>query len=202
MPRGIDMPIDAGSHIEQIANAGIEFIGRYYRNPHSKWAPLSNSEAQVISKAGLKVVALWEYQSDHSSYFTHLQGVDDATSAYNQANKIGQPPGTPIYFCVDFDATKEVTGKVVDYFAGIEVGFNAAGRGNAEYLVGVYGSGFVCSSLLTSHLVQYTWVALSTGWTGSKTFKDWSIQQSKGLPEFDFNHDADQAVKDYGGFSV
>jgi hypothetical protein len=203
METGIDSPMDCSKRIDAITAANLAFVGRYYRKRTSKWAPLTAAEAKLLSDAGVNTVALWEASSDHLSYFSYTAGVDDGTSAYAQAMGVGQPASTPIYFAVDFDAAQnEIAGAINDYFAGIAAGFAAISHGSPVYDVGVYGSGASCAWLLAHNRVSKSWLALSSGWSGSKLFNDWNIKQGTGLSTLNFDNDSDQAKPDYGGFRV
>src|SRR2546427_6218300 len=44
------------------------------------------------------------FRSHRADYFSYGQGYSDAVAAYRQAKGIGQPPGSAIYFAVDFNA--------------------------------------------------------------------------------------------------
>ncbi len=203
MPSGIDTPIDAGPFVAEIKKAELFFVGRYYRNSKSRWPTLSASEAKLLSSAGISLVALWEWISKPASYFSHLAGTDDGTSAYHQAHAIGQPSGTSIYFAVDFDASPgEIAGPIRQYFGGLHAAFTAAGQGNPAYRIGVYGSGAVCTSLLSSDLVQYTWLARSTGWRGYKAFKNWNIKQGAALSNISFDNDSNEGQGELGSFRM
>jgi hypothetical protein len=73
---------------------------------------------------------------------------------------------------------------------------------DGRYKVGGYGSGATCDMLLKHKLVSYCWVAMSTGWPGSKKFitsgrwsmaqqhttfcKDWQFNGHEKV-RFDFN---------------
>lgn len=83
-------------------------------------------------------VTVWESEGVAGSFFTKSQGVDDATSAFSQASKLGQPGRTPIYFAVDYDTEQpDVAGPITHYFQGVAAGLAASGAGNATYNVGV-----------------------------------------------------------------
>lgn len=203
MLKGFDTPLDASRHVEAIRSGQFDFVVRYYRSPHSKWPTLTFSEAKILSSVGLSIVSIWEYQSDDAKAFTHVNGVDEATTAYRQAHALGQPPGSAIYFAVDFDATvTQVETAVTAYFQGVAAGFSAAGAGTPAYKVGVYGSGRVCRTLSGAGLVDFTWLANATGWGGSRTFKDWSIQQAKSIATLEFDNDSDQATANCGAFTL
>jgi hypothetical protein len=147
MVHGIDCATDCTKRVGAIKQMGADFVGRYYRLPHSQYHPLTATEAQALSHGDLKIVSLWESRSDALDHFSHATGVDEGTSAYRQAMKAGQPPRTPIYFAVDFDCSHSgIVGPVNDYFRGVADGFSTIGAGNPAYDVGVYGSGNTCVS--------------------------------------------------------
>jgi hypothetical protein len=184
-----------------LKSSGRSFVCRYYANSSRK--RLTVSEAKVLSSAGLKVVTVWEdgYPTK-AAYFSYAKGVDDGASAYHDAMSLGQPNGSAIYFAVDFDATAaEITGVISDYFRGIADGFATISRGAPGYLIGVYGSGLTCSSILTQGLVKYSWLALATGWQGY-SFGGWNIKQKPGEPVKGIPLDFDDATDDYGGFTI
>jgi len=60
----------------------------------------------------------------------------------------------------------------------------------------------VCQALTQAGLAEYTWLAVSSGWAGSRTFAAWNIKQGAALPSPSFDHDSDEAKDDYGGFQV
>jgi hypothetical protein len=199
---GIDCALDCTKRASAIKANNNDFVGRYYRNSVSKWAPLTSTEARALSGAGLLIVALWESKSDVLSHFSYTTGVDEGTSAYKQAMNTGQATRSPIYFAVDFDCpTDGIAGAVNDYFRGIAHGFDAIGSDNPAYDIGVYGSGNTCGWLLSHERVKYTWLAQSTKWGGFKTFNNWNIKQgpSKTTP---FDYDIDEAKSNYGGFTI
>jgi glycoside hydrolase-like protein len=192
MTQGIDCALDCTKKVAWLKAAGMEFVGRYYRNSASRWTPLTHGEAQALSEGGLVIVALWESKSDVLEHFSYTAGVDEGTSAYRQAMSAAQPADTPIYFAVDFDCPMNgIAGSIND----------AIGSGNPSYKVGVYGSGNVCGWLLSHQRVDHTWLAQSRGWGGFQTFSKWSIKQgpTKTKP---FDYDTDEATANYGGFVV
>jgi len=202
--QGLDASHECSNVATKIRQAGLGFVGRYYS--HSAWKNLSAGEAQILCSAGLKLVAVWESAGDSYGFFSRTQGLDDVTSACSMATKIGQPPGTPIYFAVDFDASaQQVSAAIHDYFLGLQAGMALVSQGNGGYYkIGAYGSGFVCDWLYTRQLVSHTWLACSSGWTGSQNYSGWSIKQSTPSDNLGlgFSVDPDEALGDYGGFSV
>jgi hypothetical protein len=83
------------------------------------------------------------------------------------------------------------------------------------YKIGAYGSGAVCELLFKENLIDYCWLAQSTGWPGYDRFyssKRWSMVQQETtfcrswryrrveVVRFDFNR-VNPANKDYGQWS-
>ncbi len=197
---GIDLPTDASDVLNELKGSRLEFVARYYRSPISHWPPLSAEEARRLSGLGLKIVAVWEPYSPDPQYFSYFSGYSDAITAYREAKAIGQPAGSAIYFAIDFNA-RDID-PVEQYFHGVQAGFAAASGGNAEYKVGVYGSGAVCESVKAAGLAQYSWLSNSTAWDGSLGYEDWNIRQGEPSGELSFNQDSDKARGDYGGFRL
>ena len=206
---GADFAIDCTKDAAKIA-AKCGVIGRYYRWPDSKYAALTHSEALALSAAGLEVLALWEAASTTIDHFSSVDGVDQGTSAYNQALKAHQTAGSPIYFAVDFDTTStQVAGPIADYFRGVRTAFNTVGGDHPSFEIGVYGSGRTCSWLLSQGLVTRTWLTNAAKWSGADTFTDWNVKQGmadlgiSGLkPGQDGDYDSDEVLDSAGAFKV
>lgn len=198
MSKGFDSISDCTSHGVQIKSSGYSFVGRYYFSgiSHVK-TKLSYKEAKHLSDLGIYLVAVFENASNHKEYFSLVQGTLDGASAFSCAeNTIKQPLGTPIYFTVDYDASEQdLTQRIIPYFKGIR-------QSKGEYLVGVYGSGFICRRLKELGLVHFTWLAQSGGWSESKTYSDWNINQGNTTTLFGMDIDLDQSNNNAGGFKV
>ena len=203
MAQGIDLPTDARDVAQELKASRLDFVARYYRDPASRWPTLSAAEARMVSAAGMRLVAVWEWHSHRPEYFTYASGYADAIAASGQARGIGQPPGSAIYFAVDFNAREaDIGGPVDQYFRGVAAGLRAAARGAPAYRVGVYGSGAVCAYLKRARLAEYAWLSNSTAWSGYGSFADWNIKQGKRSPSLSFSHDWNEARGEYGGFQV
>lgn len=140
----------------------------------------------------------------HPEDFDTANAERDAKVALKQADAVGQPKGTAIYFAVDHDftASADLT-KIYAYFNRVAAVFKAANGGSLPYKLGVYGSGMVCRTVKARcQDVTFTWLAESTGWEESKTYSDWSVKQSvvKNPKPFDLNYEDCQAPADFGGF--
>ena len=203
--RGIDLPTDASDVFGELQGTKLDFIARYYRDPASRWPTLSPSEAQRLSSLGTNIVTVWEWHSGDPAYFTYATGYNDALSAARQANTVGQPPGSAIYFAVDFNARGPALYQVDQYFRGVNAGLAAAGGGRRQYRIGVYGSGAVCAATRGAGLAQYAWLSGSTAWDGTAAYGGWNIRQASQGARFanlSFSHDVNEASSDYGGFQL
>lgn len=203
--RGVDIPTDASDVLGELQGSRLDFVARYYRDPASRWPTLSPSEVQRLSALGMKIVPVWEWHSGDPTYFSYATGYNDALNVDRQAKSVGQPPGTAVYFAVDFNARGYELGQVDQYFRGIAAGLAAAGGGRPNYRVGVYGSGAVCAAVKGAGLAQYAWLTGATSWDGTVGYEAWNIKQAgKGgrFPNLSFNHDANEAKGDYGGFQL
>jgi hypothetical protein len=201
-PRGIDMPTDARDVLSELKGSRLIFVARYYRDPTSRWPTLSAAEAAMLSAAGFKIVAVWEFHSHKPGYFSYATGYADGISAYRQAVSIGQPADSAIYFAVDYNAQPpDITGPIDRYFRGVAAAL-ASVDGVPHYRVGVYGSGAVCAYLKHGRLAQYAWLSNSTAWSGYDAFTEWNIRQLTVSPFLSFDHDLNEPTGDYGGFQV
>jgi Domain of unknown function (DUF1906) len=105
------------------------------------------------------------------------------------------------------------------YFRAVHEVFKNAGVDNAGgqgYKIGAYGSGLICSHLQKQKLVDYCWLAQSTGWPGYQSFRSsqkWSLIQAEptyckqwkfvsgGRVAFDFSR-TNPAIPDFGQWST
>jgi len=184
MKKGLDASRDLTKFASELAGR-YDFVARYY-NAKNASKNLTLGEANILSTAGLAIVVVWEDgRPTNAGYFSYEKGVDDGTSAYFYAlHTISQPASTPIYFAVDYDATQaDLNGPITSYFQGIRDGFNTISNNDPSYIVGVYGSGLVCSGILSANLASYSWLTMSGGWRGSRTFNAYNIKQLKTIQE-------------------
>ncbi|HXC27875.1 MAG TPA: glycoside hydrolase domain-containing protein [Stellaceae bacterium] len=203
---GIDMATDSSDVAGELqGRPWLHFVARYYRDPSSRWPALSPAEAQRLSAAGVKIVTVWEFHSGNVEYFSYASGYSDAMSAYRQARAVGQPPGSAIYFAVDFNARGPALYQIDQYFHGVNAGLAAAGGGRSLYPIGVYGSGAVCAQIKGEGLARYAWLSGSSSWEGTAGYTAWNIRQAPAGERFgnlSFSHDANEATNDYGGFRL
>jgi hypothetical protein len=139
----------------------------------------------------------------------------DARAAVAQAKLVGQPPGTAIYFGIDFELGAEMNEQVVQYFTIVSDELKDKG-----YLVGVYGSGAALTLLKAERhktgrhagqpLVDFTWLNASRGHVGAAGFYnrgEWDLFQGRvdlhlpvGTGTAEIDTDIQNAARDYVGF--
>jgi hypothetical protein len=181
---GIDADQDVRPILSELKAQGVEFVCRYLGHSTKK-SPLTLSEAKAISDAGLFVVSIWESGNPTDrSYFTYAQGERDGLAAYDAAEALGQPPGTPIYFaCGDYDSPLvDVEVSFALYLQGIRDTWaeqNPNRNPTARFLLGNYGNGLACETLKARGLVHFTWLAMPTDWGGSG-YAGYNIHQTHG----------------------
>jgi hypothetical protein len=186
------------SAIACLQGEGITFVGRYYsRTTHIEGKKLTASEAELLSAAGMQIVAVYEDGPTSYGYFSASRATADATGAMQQAEAVGQPVGSAIYFTVDYDAAAdEIAGDITAYFGAIRTALDGT------YLVGVYGSGAVCSAIADRGFAQLAWLAQSTGWSGYSHFTGWAIKQGPEQSVCGLSSDTDVAHGEFGAFRV
>lgn len=193
--QGVDAHDSAGvaNNAATLTSQGYSFVAQYIDdNPQTADGGSSVSSSQVATdlSAGLQIVSIWETNSMSSTnfqtgalqyswetYLTHAQGEQDAADAIASAKAIGQPPGSAIYFAMDFDPAattgtdssgnpySEADGlnAVNAYLQGVAAYFSSVGN---PYQIGVYGAGDTLQSVHNAGLAQDFWLSESTGWTG------------------------------------
>jgi hypothetical protein len=168
--RGFDTTMELTRHAGALARQGMDFALRYYS--HNAAKNLSLGEARALCTAGLRIGVVWETAGTHPGFFTRSQGLADGACAYRQAREsIGQPFGSCIYFAVDYDATQaDLDGPVSDYFTGVHAALFVANDGAPSYVVGAYGSGLCCATLLERGAAGASWLSQSAGFAGSRQY--------------------------------
>lgn len=204
--QGFDTALDMGRHAASLRAQGMDFVMRYYS--HNTAKNLGPGEARSLCGAGLRLGVVWESAGTHAGYFSRQQGLQDASDALRQARALGQPPGSAIYFAVDYDASRaEVDGPIADYFSGVRAALNGA----AGYRIGVYGSGLCCGAMVDRGLAALSWLAQSRGYCGSEAYAQamrYDLIQSLGArisvdgAPLDIDPDASHPERDPGLFML
>jgi peptidoglycan hydrolase-like protein with peptidoglycan-binding domain len=164
---GMDASVNCGPFAACIVTAGMQFVARYYSQSSSK--AITRTEALALSRAGLKLAAVYQDVNNDIQYFGAALGRQCALRALAQASAVGQPAGSAIYFAADFDPTPaQVSGPLTDHFRAVSQTFSAAAT---QYAVGVYGSGLTCRTVREAGLAAFTWLSGSTGFRESASFR-------------------------------
>ncbi|GAB3152749.1 hypothetical protein GCM10027290_44050 [Micromonospora sonneratiae] len=174
-----------------LRDAGYQIVGRYLdehlppTDPYFLNKALKPGEPQTILDAGLKFFPIFQYNGTQLFNFTYQKGFDQAQIAHQKSIEFRIPPGTCIYFAVDYDATDDdIDDSIKPYFQGVKDGLAALGN---RYTFGVYGSRNVCSRV--SHEVGAKWSlvsGMSWGYSGNLGFplpENWSFNQ---IREYEF----------------
>ena len=104
----------------------------------------------------------------------------DVAAAISQAQMVGQPLGTAIYFAVDFNFSRydRVTkDKLLAYFQVVRRALTRAG-----YRLGAYGDGDALSVLQQAGLIDFAWIGASAAFEGSSEFHrsgGWNLFQTQ-----------------------
>src|SRR5215204_2926583 len=116
MKRVISTNVSVQSKAECLKNAGITDVIRYYSRPGSAKA-VRPGEANALTAAGIRLAVVYQENARSVSEFTMAKAAAHAKNAFDSAQSIGQPPGSGIYFAVDYDATAgHLNGAILSYF--------------------------------------------------------------------------------------
>lgn len=135
---------------------GYLFVARYL--VPSGYKALKKGEADLISKAGLQIVSVYETTASRALGGRNA-GLADGAAAVQVAKQVGQPEGSCIYFAVDFDATSAQMATVIAYI-------RAASEATPTYTTGVYGSYAVMEAVKKAGACSRFWQTYA--WSGGK----------------------------------
>jgi len=144
---GLDCNFDTRPYLSCIQKARfrglpVAFVVRYYSGARTK--DLSRSEAEALSKLGIRCVTVWERFAKEAT--GHANGRTHGYLAFKLAVQCGQPTGTPIYFAVDYEPTMAERPGVERYFEGVRDGLTRAQHdtklnpNGLRYEIGVYAN--------------------------------------------------------------
>ena len=160
----IDTNNNVSGHLSVLKSLGVAAIGRYYASNQRK--RLTRIEASAVTAAGIDLFVVFENSGDPE--LSVERGVNDAQIALAQAEALGQPEGTAIYFALEHD---KFGGFTTAHVAGLRRYLEGVRQVIApQYKVGVYGDGVVCKTGLDSGLCEYTWLSASTKHPGTPEF--------------------------------
>jgi hypothetical protein len=143
-----------------IAASGVGFAGGYL---WSGAKGMTRESVHLLSSAGLRILSYYEVD-DKLASFSADKGKRDAAGAVKNAQALGQPRGSSIFFAVDLDESK------ADYAAHIRPHFESLNRElEGQYEVEGYGSGLTLESLLADGLITHS-VLGAIGWRDGHKF--------------------------------
>lgn len=175
-----------------ILNAALTFpsvnvstVGRYVEQTDQQ-GHLHNTnqaEVQLMNGANIAVFSCWEKGTpNNTEYFNpaNNRGTTDGQRAMQDCgDTLQQPPQTPIFFAVDYDAgdPSPVSGGgpnakayITDYFSKVAATRDTYFANNPDryFLIGVYAAGAVLEWLYEQGIVSYFWQSPSTGTAGNQ----------------------------------
>jgi uncharacterized protein (TIGR02594 family) len=177
----IDVAQNVGGFAEQLANAGVRTVIRYYNHSNSKTLPtkaLTKTELERLHGAGLSVAVVFQQRGGaggHIRDFSEASGARDAQRALDLAQTMSQPEGSAIYFGVDHDFFRPSELEPIRAYFGA-ARQTIAGRSR----VGCYGSGKVGNTLRNAGAVDLVWLAAARGWSGTRdalASGEWTLDQ-------------------------
>jgi hypothetical protein len=127
---------------------GQEFVGRYLV-PKGAWKALTRPEVEAISAAGLKIISVFETTAGRPKG-GYEAGLEDGATALTVAAEVGQPPGSCIYFAVDFDAMPSEMWTIIEYLRGCR-------ETTPGYTIGVYGKYEVMIAIANASVADKYW---------------------------------------------
>ncbi len=136
----------------QLKAEGFDFVARYLVPESGTLASkaLTRAEAERISVAGLRILAVWETTGTRAKGGAEA-GLADGARAAALARAMEIPAGAVIYFAVDYDA------RSTSDLALIGAYLRAARSRTGDYEVGVYGTYLVVTTISYNTPVTGYW---------------------------------------------
>ncbi|MBV8191223.1 MAG: DUF2272 domain-containing protein [Alphaproteobacteria bacterium] len=196
----IDTNSNVSSKLEVLKARDVSAVGRYYSS--AAWKRLTAAEAKKIDAAGIRMFAIFEDDGDPE--LTDDMGLNHAQLAVSQAQAVGQPEGSAIYFALEHlpnGYTSNDVDRIKDYIAGVKAGLSG------RYKLGVYSDGVVLAALLDTAMCDYAWLSASRAFPGSQSFYAsgrWALAQDPHIDQkWDgLSVDVDEAAADFGAFRL
>lgn len=143
--KGIDtaarISADAAKKLKAL---GVSFAGRYLVPPGMN-KELTAEEAKSLLDAGLAILLCWEIDAARAGRGAPV-GAQDGARARQLAQDMGVPPGTAIFFAVDYCPQRPEYDLIREYFL-------AAQAAVAPYRCGIYGP-FDVAEAMKAHIPQ------------------------------------------------
>ena len=182
--------IDTAAHISAAAAKtlkalGVSFAGRYLV-PARMGKDITAEEAKGLHDAGLAILLCWEIDAARAGRSAPV-GAQDGARARQLAQDMGVPPGTAIFFAVDYAPQRPEYDIIREYFLSAQAAV-------APYRCGIYGPYDIVTAMKERIPQLRVWqcVAWSSGmiydrlnfyqrlWSGAAECK--AIQAQVGFP--------------------
>jgi hypothetical protein len=158
-------PRDFGTHLDgpdKELRGRPTFAGRYL-SPHING--LTDGEALDLFVLGLPVCSILQLGR------TFGRGFDDAVKGFTAAERVGQPPYTPVYFAVDISVDdprwpdSPSLQQVVDYYHEVRRGYRQyVNDGGKPYYIGAYAAAKVLDAVYRAGLATHFWQPWPPSW--------------------------------------
>lgn len=170
---------------------GYTLVCRYLSHDGSK--NLRAAEVSDFLGHGVDIVVVWESGSGRAKAGFDA-GLQDGHDAVTQAQALGLPAGSAIYFAVDYDPAGNFA-PVVAYFHGAGQPVTAAG-----YTVGVYACADALDAVMGAGKADFGWQTLA--WSHGRLSPRASLYQAGQTVTLDgVVCDVDQILAPYGGWA-
>lgn len=196
----LDTPDCTTRQIAHLQADEVTDVLRYLTTSIGSSKLVTPAEAHALGAASIRLGLVFEVYggADGVNDIDATDGLLDAEFCLKYVPTLGAPTdgSVCIYFACDTDFTaSHIQSMVLPYFEALSS--KLAGSG---YMVGVYGSGFVCRSVCAAGYAVRSWLSGSMGWTGSKEYlaampKELAlVQQTMDIKIANLDADVDRAV--------
>lgn len=151
---------------------------------------LTKNEVLILKSEGLKIVSVFE-RGPQSMTGGNTAGVQDARDALEDAQTLGQPKGSTIFFAADFDAQPTQYPLLREYMQGVESVLKGA------YQTGIYAGFGPLMSITADHYWQ------SASWSYGHISSNAVIRQVQENVEIGGNlYDINEVFSDPGWWPI
>lgn len=196
----IDTPDQTTGQIIHLQADAVTDVLRYLTTSIGSSKLVTPAEASALGAAGIRLGLVFEVYggADGVNDIDAKDGITDAQFCLQYVPKLGAPTdgSACLYFACDDDfSATHIQSMVLPYFRAIGNELKDSG-----YMVGVYGSGFVCRSVCAAGYAARSWLSGSMGWTGSRDYlaampKELAlVQQTMDTRIANLDADVDRAV--------
>ena len=159
--KGIDTAASISADAaKKLTALGVSFAGRYLVPPGMN-KELTAEEAKGLRDAGLSILLCWEIDAARAGRGAPV-GAQDGARARQLAQDMGVPPGTAIFFAVDYAPQRPEYDLIREYFL-------AAQAAVAPYRCGIYGCYDVVEAMKARIPQLLVWQCV--GWSGGRVYE-------------------------------